>query len=400
MLASLALLFILGVFGGRLMQKWNLPSLIAYLVIGLVLGPYFLDLLSEDLLAISPELRSIALIIILSRAGLSLDLQELKKVGRPALLLCFLPAAFEILATGLFAPLLLDFNLAQSLLLGSILAAVSPAVLVPRTIQMIENGLGTEKQIPQMLLAGASADDIFVYTAFAIFLGMNQGESLQWVNLWQIPVSLLSGILIGILAGQVLAYIMRKMSFNQTQGFLLSLSAGFLLFSLEDLVNIPFSPVLAIILANATVLRLEPVPAQELSKNYNGLWKVFEIFLFALLAASLDPTYALQAGWRPIALIALTGIVRALGVWLSLLKTNLIKKEKLFMMMAYIPKATEQAAIGGVPFALGIAQGEMILVVAITSIFLTAPLGAFLVDYFAPRLLEREDGLPKVNLSS
>lgn len=400
MLASLALLFILGVFGGRLMQKWNLPSLIAYLVIGLILGPYFLDLLSEDLLAISPELRSVALIIILSRAGLSLDLQELKKVGRPALLLCFLPAAFEILATGLFAPLLLDFNLAQSLLLGSILAAVSPAVLVPRTIQMIENGLGTEKQIPQMLLAGASADDIFVYTAFAIFLGMNQGESLQWVNLWQIPVSLLSGILIGILAGQVLAYIMRKMSFNQTQGFLLSLSAGFLLFSLEDLVNIPFSPVLAIILANATVLRLDPVPAQELSKNYNGLWKVFEIFLFSLLAASLDPTYALQAGWRPLVLIALTGIVRALGVWLSLLKTNLVKKEKVFMMMAYIPKATEQAAIGGIPFALGLVGGEMMLVVAITSIFLTAPLGAFLVDYFAPRLLEREKSLPKESLES
>lgn len=392
MLTSIAVLLIIGLISGRIVTRFRLPALLGYLITGVVLGPYLLDFLADSLLEISSDLRRIALVVILTRAGLTLNISDLKQAGRPALLMCFVPAIFEMCGALVFGQSLLGFNWAQSLLMGSILAAVSPAVLVPRTIEMIQTGLGVDKQIPQILLMGASADDVFVYTVFAMCLDLNTGDTIGWGSLIDIPVTLTTGLVVGLAVGWILTRLYQWQGLNQTHQAVVSVSVGFLLFALEDFMRgfIGFSAVLAIIASHAVILKQKPNLAKNLANNFQPIWQVFEIFLFALLGASVNPNLALKYFWPALFFITGCGLFRAVGVLLSMVKTSLSLCDRIFMVLAYIPKATEQAAIGGIPFAMGIIGGDMMLVVATLSIFYTAPLGAFLVDYFAPRWLNQK----------
>lgn len=389
MLNSIALLLLVGLALGKLANRFRLPALLGYLVTGVLLGPYVFNLLSDPLLSISSDLRRIALVVILTRAGLSLNIDDLKRAGRPALMMCFVPAVFEILGALVLGQPLLGFSWAQSLLIGTILAAVSPAVLVPRTIDMIQQGIGVDKKIPQILLTGASADDVFVYTVFAMCLNLNTGSSIGWSTLIDIPLTVITGLLVGLLVGWVLSKLYQQTGLTQVYQVIISLATGFLIFGLEDYLRgtIAFSAVLAIISSHVVILHRAPDQAKAISQGFTPIWQVFEIFLFSLLGASVNPTLAVQSFVPAFLFITGCGLFRAVGVYISMLKTPLSSRERLFMILAYIPKATEQAAIGGIPFAMGIAGGDLMLVVATLSIFYTAPLGAFLIDYFAPRWL-------------
>ncbi|MBV7390425.1 cation:proton antiporter [Enterococcus sp. ALS3] len=389
MLISIAIVILLGLILGSFAKKVHLPPLVGFLCTGILLGPFALDLLSSDLLSISTDLREIALIIILTRAGLSLDLKDLIKVGRPAILMCFLPALIEIIGTVILAPLFLNFSIAESLLLGSIIAAVSPAVIVPRMLKLMEEGLGKNKKIPQILLAGSSVDDVFVLVLFASFLGINQGDKFTVSLLGQIPVAIILGFLGGVLTGIIIVQLFKKMAIRDSLKVLIIMSVSFLLMGVEDQLEgiLSFSGMLSVISLSLTIFQFQPPIAQKLAIKFNKLWLAAEIFLFVLVGASVNITFALKAGILPILFILLVTLIRMVGVLLALLKTNLNSKEKLFCMIAYTPKATVQAAIVGIPFALGISNGEMMLTVAVLSILITAPIGAYLIDLSYQKLL-------------
>ncbi|MDH6365378.1 NhaP-type Na+/H+ or K+/H+ antiporter [Enterococcus sp. PF1-24] len=389
MLISVALVILLALIVGGLLQKIHLPALIGLLFIGIILGPHALNLLHPNLLAISSDLREFALIVILTRAGLSLDISDLKKVGRPALLMCFLPALVEILATAILAPLLLDFTLSQALLLGSIVAAVSPAVVVPRMLKLIQEDYGTEKKIPQIILAGASVDDVFVLVLFSAFIGLNQGESFSAGTLLQIPVAILLGLCGGILVGWLLTKVFTYFHLRDSIKVLILISCSFLLMALEDwLVDfVAFSGMLSVMAVSLTLFKLKPPVAKRLSVKFNKIWLVAEIFLFVLVGATVNVKFAFAAGFAPLLLILSISVFRMFGVFLSLLGTNLNRKERLFSMISYLPKATVQAAIGSIPLSLGLAQGEMMLTVAVLAILVTAPVGALGIDLLYKKLL-------------
>lgn len=391
MLLSISLILLVGMSVGWICQKMKLPSLLGMLVTGIVLGPYMLNLLDDSILGISAELRKIALIIILTRAGLGLDLSGLKKIGRPAVLMCFVPASLELLGILLIAPKLLGISLLEAAILGAVLAAVSPAVVVPRMVKLMEEGYGVREGIPQLILAGASVDDVYVIVLFSTFLGMIQGESASIIHFINIPISIVLGVGIGFLIGIILAYYFKKVHIRDTSKVLIILSISLLLVVLEDHLTIPitFSALIAIMFIGIGLQKKREVVARRLSVKYGKLWVAAEVFLFVLVGATVNIGYLSKVGVKALVVIAVALIFRMFGVFLCLLGTSLDKKERLFAMMAYTPKATVQAAIGGIPLSLGLACGEIVLTVAVLAIVLTAPAGAFAMDLSYKKFLKK-----------
>ena len=388
MLTSLGLILLVGLALGAICKKIKLPSIVGMLVTGILLGPFVLDLLDPTILNISADLRKMALIIILIKAGLSLDLADLKKVGRPAILLSFLPATFEIIAYVIFAPKIFGISIIDAALMGSVLSAVSPAVVVPRMVYMIENKIGTKKGIPQMIMAGASCDDIFVIVLFTSFLSMAQGGNLSPNEFLNVPISIILGIILGAMIGYILYYFFEnafknnRMIRNSTK-LIIILSISFMIMALEEKVTnvVALSGLLAIV-SMASVLRVKMTDevSARLSEKFGKLWIGAEVLLFVLVGAAVDIRYTFSAGFAAVLMIFIALAIRSIGVLISLVKTPLNKKEKLFTVVAYLPKATVQAAIGSVPLAAGLSSGNIILSVAVMGILITAPMGAIGID--------------------
>lgn len=393
MLTSLALIFLFGLIFGALFQKLRLPPLLGILIVGIVLGPYALNWLDDSLLSISADLRQIALIIILTRAGLNLNISDLKKVGRPAVLMCFLPACFEILGMLVLAPPLLHISYLDAAIMGAVVGAVSPAVIVPKMLRLMEEGYGTEKSIPQLILAGASVDDVFVIVLFSSFTGLAKGESLSPWRFAEIPISILLGVLLGAALGLALAFFFQKVHVRDSVKVLLLLSFSFLLVALEDALEgfVPISGLIAVMSLGIALQRKRDIVAKRLSLKFSKLWVAAELLLFVLVGAAVDLHYAYAAGLSAVVLIFGVLLFRMAGVWVCLLKTKLLFKERLFCMLAYMPKATVQAAIGSVPLSMGLSCGNIVLTVAVLAILITAPLGAFLIDLTYKKLLSRDE---------
>ncbi|MGN0592902.1 MAG: cation:proton antiporter [Ruminococcus sp.] len=398
MLLSLALIFLVGLSAAAIVQAIRIPRIIGMLITGIVMGPFVLDWLDPSILGISSELRQIALILILMKAGLSLNLSDLKKVGRPAIMMAFVPAGFELLGYFLFAPYLLNITRLEAAVMGAVLSAVSPAVVVPRMVNLIEEKRGTAKSIPQMILAGASCDDVFVIVLFSTFVTMAQGGSVHLLDFINIPVSIVLGILLGIAAGFVLSFFFSK-TFqygcpirNSIKAIIL-LSAAFLLVTAETWLKgtLAVSGLLAVI-SMACMIRFKSHAAVSggLSEKFGKLWIAAEVLLFVLVGAAVDIRYTLTAGIAAVGMIFIGLLFRSVGVWICVLGTELNWKERFFCVIAYLPKATVQAAIGSVPLSLGLSCGNTVLSVAVLSIMITAPLGAFGIDFSSPHLLESE----------
>ena len=376
MLLSVALILLCGMGMSWICKKLKLPGLLGMLLTGIVLGPYVLNLLDENLLNISSELRKMALIIILMRAGLGLDISGLKKIGRPAVMMCFVPASFELLGMLVLAPRLLGLSVLEAAILGSVLAAVSPAVVVPRMVRL------TEKGIPQLILAGASVDDVYVIVLFTTFSGIMQGKSVSVMSFLNIPISIILGMIIGLLAGWLLARYFEKVHIRDTVKVLILLSISFLLVVAEDHMTtaITFSALIAVMFLGVGLQKYRKVAAKRIAVKCGKMWVAAEVFLFVLVGATVNIGYLSHVGLKAVVLICGALIFRMTGVFVCLLGTDMNGKEKLFTMMAYTPKATVQAAIGGIPLALGFACGDVVLTVAVLAIVLTAPLGAFAID--------------------
>ena len=391
MLLSISLILILGMFMGWICQKIKLPSLLGMLITGIVLGPYVLNMLDDSILGISAELRKIALIIILTRAGLGLDLSGLKKIGRPAVLMCFVPASFELIGMILLAPKLMGLTVLEAAIMGAVLAAVSPAVVVPRMVKLMDEGYGVNEGIPQLILAGASVDDVYVIVLFSTFVGMMQGEGASILKFVNIPISIFLGIAIGLLIGVLLAYFFKKMHIRDTSKVLIILSISFLLVVMEDKLSTPitFSALIAIMFIGIRLQKKRETVAKRLSVKYGKLWVAAEVFLFVLVGATVNIGYLGKVGVKALIVIIGALVFRMFGVFVCLLGTSLKRKERLFTMLAYTPKATVQAAIGGIPLALGFTCGDLVLTVAVLAIVLTAPLGAFAIDLSYKKLLNR-----------
>lgn len=389
MLFSISLILIVGMSMGYICSKLKLPSLIGMLATGIILGPYVLNLLDSSILGISTDLRKIALIIILTRAGFGLDLSGLKKLGRPAILMCFVPATFELIGMIIIAPKLMGISVLEAAIMGSVLAAVSPAVVVPRMVKLMDEGYGVKEGIPQLILAGASVDDVYVIVLFSTFIGMIQGENASILNFINIPVSIFLGILIGLFIGYLMANFFKKVHIRDTSKVLIILSVSFLLVVIEDSLttSITFSSLIAIMFIGIGIQKKREIVAKRLSIKYSKLWVAAEIFLFVLVGATVNINYLGKVGIKALIVILVALMFRMVGVFVSLLGTSIKPKEKFFTMMAYIPKATVQAAIGGIPLALGLACGDKILTVAVLAIVLTAPLGAFAIDSTYKKLL-------------
>ena len=392
MLLSISLILILGMFMGWICQKMKLPALLGMLITGIILGPYGLNLLDGSILGISAELRKIALIIILTRAGLGLDLSGLKKIGRPAVLMCFVPASFELLGMILLAPKLMGLSVLESAVMGAVLAAVSPAVVVPRMVKLMDEGYGVKEGIPQLILAGASVDDVYVIVLFSTFVGMMQGEGAFILKFVNIPVSIFFGIAIGLFLGVLLAYFFKKVHIRDTSKVLIILSISFLLVVIEDKLTtaITFSSLIAVMFIGIGLQKKREAVAKRLSVKYGKLWVAAEVFLFVLVGATVNIEYLGKIGAKAFVVIIGALIFRMFGVFVCLLGTSLQRKERLFAMMAYTPKATVQAAIGGIPLALGLACGDIVLTVAVLAIVFTAPLGAFAIDWSYKKLLNKQ----------
>lgn len=400
MLTSLAFIFLIGLSMAAICQKLKLPRIIGMLVTGIVLGPYVLDVLDPKILNISAELRQMALIIILIKAGLSLDLSDLKKVGRPAVLMAFLPASFEILGYFLLAPALLGVTRIEAAVMGAVLGAVSPAVVVPRMVKLMDEKYGTEKSIPQMILAGASCDDIFVIVLFSTFSGMAQGGSANVTDFVNIPVSIILGVILGAVFGFILAgffetaYV-RKNLVRNSMKVIVILGVSFLLMAIETWVKpyVSVSGLLAVVsMACVLKIRSEKAVTKRLSEKFGKLWLAAEVILFVLVGAAVDIRYTMEAGIMAVVMIFSALVFRAAGVALCLVKTPLSFKERMFCIVAYLPKATVQAAIGSVPLAMGLPCGRIVLSVAVMAILITAPLGALGMDASYKKWLQKEDG--------
>lgn len=391
MLTSIAIILLLGLFVGWIFSKLRLPSLLGMIIVGIAISPHCLNIVDKSIISISGDLRQIALVIILTRAGLSLNISDLKKVGRPAILMCFVPACIEIIGTVTFAPLLLGVSVLDAAIIGSVIAAVSPAVIVPRMIKLIDEGYGKEKSIPQLILAGASVDDVFVIVVFTALTTLASTGKISSVSFLQIPVSICLGILLGGCVGFILTKFFKRFHMRDSVKVLIILSVSFLLLEVQNRLEgiIPVSGLLAIMSLGIFINQKYDILAKRLSVKYNKLWLCAEIFLFVLVGMAVDIKYAFSAGFVVILLVILALICRMLGVLFSLIKAKLNKKEKLFCAIAYTPKATVQAAIGTIPLAMGLSCGEMALTVAVVSILLTAPFGAICVDNLYKKLLSK-----------
>ncbi|WP_407371878.1 cation:proton antiporter [Carnobacterium sp.] len=391
MLLSIALILIVGFIFSSIFSRLRLPGLLGLILTGIILGPYGLDLLDPKILSISADIRQIALIVILFRAGLTMNISDLKKNGRPAILMTFLPATFEIITVTILAPLLFGISTLEAAILGAVLGAVSPAVVVPRMIFLIENGYGKAKGIPQMILAGASVDDVFVIVLFTSFLGMFQGNGFNFFSLLSVPVAILFGILVGILMGYLMVKLFKYLHIRDTVKVLVILSICFLMVSLEESLKgiFPISGLLGVMALGGIILKLYPLLAKRINTKFSKVWLGSEVFLFVLVGSVTDITALSEAGVAVILLIVISLIFRMLAVFLSVSGTNLTVKEKLFTAGAYTPKATVQAAIGSLPLAMGVPAGSLILSVAVLAIILTAPLGATFIDLSYKKLLEK-----------
>ncbi len=401
MLTSLAYIFLLALLLGYIFNKLRLPALLGMLITGIVLGPYALNLIDTSLLSISIELRQTALVIILLRAGLALDINDLKKVGRPAILMSFVPALFEIGGMMLVAPPLLGVSLLEAAIMGSVIAAVSPAVIVPKMLYLMENKIGTKKGIPQMIMAAGSVDDVFVIVLFTAFTTLALGGDVSTSSFLQIPVSIVTGLALGILVGWTLTTYFKKYHMRDSVKLLIIMSFAFLFLTLESWLKntLPVSGLLAVMAMGATILQTYPVLAHRISPKFSKLWVAAEIILFVLVGATVDIQFALKAGPLMIALLLLVLIFRMAGVYFSTAKTKLNQKERLFSMIAYIPKATVQAAIGSLPLAMGLPCGNIVLTAAVLAILITAPLGAFAIDLSYKKLLiNKKDSIIKQHI--
>ena len=391
MLTSIAIILLLGLLIGWLFSKLKLPSLLGMVVVGILLSPHALNLIDESILTISGELRQIALVIILTRAGLSLDISDLKKVGRPAVLMCFVPACVEMLGTIILAPMLLGVSRLEAAIIGSVIAAVSPAVIVPRMIRLMEEGYGKSKSIPQLILAGASVDDVFVIVVFTAFTTLASTGEIVATSFVQIPISIVLGIIFGVVVGIGLVVFFKKCHIRDSVKILIILSVSFLILELENRLqgSVPFSGLLAIMSMGIVIKKKYNVLALRLSVKYNKLWLGAEVFLFVLVGATVDLRYVASAGVAAVLVILGAISFRMMGVALSLVKTDLLKKERLFCMVAYTPKATVQAAIGAIPLSMGLECGNIVLTVAVLSILITAPFGAICVDTLYKKWLDQ-----------
>lgn len=394
MLTSLAIIFLLGLLMGSVFNKLKLPSLMGMIFTGILLSPYAFNLLDEKILSISPDLRQLALVIILTRAGLSLDINALKKVGRPAILMCFVPACFEILAVVFIAPKILGVSILEAAIMGAVVAAVSPAIIVPRMINLIEKKIGKENSIPQLIMAGASVDDIFVIVLFTAFTGLAKGNEISAaMSFAQIPISIVMGIVVGIVMGIILIKTFKKIHFRDSIKVIIILSVSFLLIECQNILEnvVPMSGLLAIMSMGIVIKAKYEILATRLSNKYNKLWVAAEIVLFVLVGATVNTKYVLQAGVSAVVVILFALVVRMVGVYTCLIKTKLPMKERLFCMIAYTPKATVQAAIGSIPLSMGLECGQLVLTVAVLSILITAPFGAIGIDSTYKKLLCKED---------
>lgn len=391
MLTSIAIILLLGLLVGWLFSKIKLPSLLGMIIVGIILSPHCLNMVDESIIMISGDLRQIALVIILTRAGLSLNLSDLKKVGRPAILMCFMPACVEMIGTIIFAPILLGVTYLEAAIIGSVIAAVSPAVVVPRMIKLMEEGYGKEKSIPQLILAGASVDDVFVIVVFTALTTLASTGKMSASSFIQIPVSIILGVMLGCVVGIILVWFFKKWHMRDSVKVLIIISISFLLLEVQNRLEgvVPVSGLLAIMSMGIIINQKYDVLAKRLSVKYNKMWLGAEVFLFVLVGIAVDIKYALKAGLIVIGLVVLALVFRMIGVGLSLVKTDLTKKERLFCAIAYTPKATVQAAIGTIPLAMGLACGEMVLTVAVVAILITAPFGALCVDSLYKKLLEK-----------
>lgn len=403
MLTSLALIFLVGLSAAAICSKLRLPRIIGMLVTGILLGPYVLNFLDNSILGISAELRQLALVIILIKAGLSLNLDDLKKIGRPAILMAFLPALFEIAAFVLFAPAVLGINRVEAAIMGAVLGAVSPAIVVPRMVSLIEEGLGTDKGIPQLILAGASLDDVFVIVLFTTFLGMGQGNGVHLMDFVSIPISILLGLLLGGVVGLALTWLFerqyaKKELIRNSTKVIIILGVSLLLLAVEDWLEgiVPVSGLLAVMSMSMVIaMRSVASVANRLREKYGKLWIAAEVILFVMVGAAVDIRYTLEAGLSAVLMILVGLAFRSVGVYLCLIGTNMNSKERLYCVLAYLPKATVQAAIGSVPLSLGLPCGRLVLSVAVLSIIITAPLGAISMDLSAGRLLTGEKNADK-----
>lgn len=393
MLTSLALIFLLGLLFGVLFEHLKLPPFLGMIVTGMILGPHAFNLLDQSILNISSELRQLALVIILTRAGLSLDVADLKRVGRPAILMCFVPASFEIIGVLVIAPIVLGVTPLQAAIMGSVIAAVSPAVIVPRMITIMGQGYGKKHSIPQLILAGASVDDVFVIVLFTAFISLASGSNFSAIGFAEIPVSIVSGIIVGALCGVLLMTFFKRFHMRNSIKVLILLSVSFLLIEFQNRLKgiVPMSGLLAIMSLGIALYQKCPDLAERLASKYNKLWLAAQILLFVLVGATVDLRYAKAQGHAAAVIVLGALLFRMVGVWVCLIKTGFPLREKWFCLLAYIPKATVQAAIGAIPLSMGLAGGQQVLTVAVLSILITAPLGAIAIDRLY-RILLKKDG--------
>ena len=390
---SLFIIFTFGIFGGLIFEKIKLPKLVWYIILGILIGPSVLNIVDDTLINISAYLIQIALVIILTRSGLSLDINNLKKIGRPAILMCFVPACFEIIGVTIFAPIFLGLSYLEALLLGSVLAAVSPAVVVPRMIKLMDKGYGNEHNVPELIMAGASCDDIFVIVLFYSFKNLVATSNFDAWSLIQIPLSILNGIALGSMIGFLIVLIINKLKMNKIINVIFILGLSFGMIALETALKPYFSvsSLLAIIVMALTINIFKKEEAKEIQKTYNSLWNGFEILLFTLVGIATNVNYALSKdGAILVGVVLLALIFRSVGVIVCLIATNFNKKEKLFIIFSYLPKATVQASIGAIALSEGLSCGTVILTGAVISILITAPLGAILIDRTYKKLLNLE----------
>lgn len=389
MFASLAFVFLFGLMGAAVFEKMKLPRIIGMLLVGILIGPYALGLLDPTILSISGDLRKLALMLILLRAGLSLDLGDLKRVGRPAVLMAFVPATFEVLAVVLFAPMILGVTRVEAAVMGAVLGAVSPAVVVPRMVKLMEEGRGTKHGVPQMIMAGASCDDVYVIVLFSTFTRMAQGVGARLADFAAVPVSIVLGAFVGAVSGCLLGKLFERSRMETTMRIILTLAVSCLLIALEGWLDgkAAFSGLLGVMGMAVMLRRCGDV--QAVSAGVGKLWRAAEVMLFVLVGAAVDIRYTMQAGAGAVLLIALALVIRSVGVCLCVAGTKLTKKERLFCVIAYLPKATVQAAIGATPLAMGLPCGNLVLSVAVLAILLTAPLGAIGMDATTDRLLQK-----------
>lgn len=381
MLLDFALIFLFALFFSKVFNFIKLPDVVSMIFAGVLLN-YF-NLISDNIIGISADLRQIALVIILSRAGLSLEFSKLKKIGKPAFLMSTLPATFEILSTIFFSQILFNIPLSTSIILGCVVSAVSPAIIVPRMIKMQENGYGVAKNIPELILASASVDDIFVITLFYASL------DLDTKNLFLLPVNILLGVFFGVITAFILLSLNKRTNYNVNNFTIIFISCSFILIELSNYIS--FSALLSIMVLGIVFRKINPHISQDLSKKFTSLWSFFSQILFVLVGVGINLEYTLSEGVKPMILILICLVFRSIGTYICLIKSNLTQNERLFCVFSYLPKATVQAGIGTIPLSLGLPYGELIATIAVISIIITAPLGSFFMDNFYKKLLTKDE---------